>query len=98
MYVKKLKRKCGVKGCKHTETFTISKNREMGNSVIVCKECLIEALNTIEEQDKPIEFEKAEPVKVAEHEETPVVDEMVDNAEINESVAEEKPTRQRKAK
>lgn len=91
MYVKKLKRKCGVKGCKHTETFTISKNREMGNSVIVCKECLIEALNTIEEQNKPIEFEKAEPVKVAEQAEE-------QHEEAVAEITEEKPTRQRKAK
>ena len=75
MYVKKIKRKCGVRGCKNTESYAISKSREMGNSIIACKECLMETLNTIEEQNKPITFK-----------ETPVVDEVVD--EVDKSVDE----------
>lgn len=54
MYVKKIKRKCGVRGCKNTESYAISKSREMGNSIIACKECLEEALKTIEEKYMPI--------------------------------------------
>ena len=93
-YVKKIKRKCGVRGCKNTETFSISKSREAGNSIIVCKDCLVEALNTIEEQYKPIEFAKAEPVKVEEQTEEQHEEAVT---EINEPVAGEKPkTRQRK--
>lgn len=68
MYVKKIKRKCGVRGCKCTDTYAISKSREMGNSIIACKECLMDALATIEEQYKPITFEEA-----------PEVDEVVDD-------------------
>ena len=93
-YVKKTKRKCGTRGCKNIETFSISKSREAGNSIIVCKECLVEALNTIEEQYKPIEFAKAEPVKVAEQ-----TEEQHEEAVTEiEPVTEEKPkqTRQRK--
>ena len=63
MYIKKIKRKCGVRGCKCTESYAISKTREMGNSIIACKECLMEALNTIEEQNKPITFEEAPAVE-----------------------------------
>ena len=79
-YVKKIKRKCGVRGCKNTESYSISKSREMGNSIIVCKECLMEALNTIEEQKKPVEpipeakEEVNEPIHVTEEAETPVED------------------------
>ena len=44
MYVKKLKRKCSVRGCKSTDTFAISRNREVGNTVILCRECIEQAL------------------------------------------------------
>ena len=85
MYVKKIKRKCGVKGCKNTESYAISKTREMGNSIIACKECLLEALAQIEEQNKPISFVEA-----------PAVDEVVDKA-VDEVVAE-KPTQTKQRK
>ena len=41
MYAKRLKRKCSVRGCKNTDTFAISRTRELGGSVIICKSCLI---------------------------------------------------------
>lgn len=92
MYVKKIKRKCGVRGCKNTETYAISKSREMGNSIIACKECLMEALAIIEERNKPIE----EPITFKE---APAVDEVVDEVVTAvDEVVDEKPktTRQRK--
>ena len=92
MYVKKIKRKCGVRGCKNTESYAISKSREMGNSIIACKECLLEALAVIEEQNKPIE----EPITFKE---APAVDEVIDEAVSEEAPNEEekpKTTRQRK--
>ena len=61
MYIKKLKRKCNVRGCRNTESYAISKTREMGNSVIICKECLEEALKTIEEAEN-LTFKEAIPV------------------------------------
>ena len=54
MYVKRIKRKCGVRGCKNTDSYAISKSREAGNSIIACKECLLEALAVIEEANKPL--------------------------------------------
>lgn len=48
MYVKKLRRKCGVRGCRKIETFAISRTREAGNSVIICRDCLEEALKAID--------------------------------------------------
>lgn len=80
MYIKKIKRKCNVRGCKNTETYAISKSREMGNSIIACKECMLEALAEIE-----LKYAPAEVV-----EEAPAVDEAVD-----EAVAES-PKKQRK--
>lgn len=56
MNVKYIRRKCGVRGCKNIGSFSLSRTREMGNSVIICKECLKQALAAAEEykvEDKP---------------------------------------------
>ena len=75
MYVKKIKRKCGVRGCKNTVSFAISKTREMGNSIIACEECLMDALATIEEQNKPVVEVPTVEEETAVTEETPTVEE-----------------------
>lgn len=49
MYVRQVKRKCNVRGCKNTECFAISQTREVGNTVIVCKSCLSSALESLSE-------------------------------------------------
>lgn len=49
MFVKQVKRKCSVRGCKNTECFAISRTREIGNTVIICKSCLGQALGCIDE-------------------------------------------------
>lgn len=49
MYAKRLKRKCSVRGCKNTDTFAISRTRELGGSVIICKSCLGKALGVIDD-------------------------------------------------
>ena len=55
MYVKKIRRRCGNRGCRSTSNvYAISKTREMGNSIIVCEDCLRDALKTIEEASNPI--------------------------------------------
>jgi len=48
MYVRRVKRKCGVRGCKHTDSYAISLTSEVGNTVIACKECLLKAFKAIE--------------------------------------------------
>ena len=48
MYARKVKRKCGVRGCKNTDSYSLSLTRESGNSVIICKECLKAALSAAE--------------------------------------------------
>ena len=59
MKVKKIKRKCGVRGCKNVESFVISKTREMGNSIIICRECMAEALKSTESYVEPVKEKKA---------------------------------------
>ena len=49
MYVKKLRRKCGVRGCKNIDTYSVSLSREAGNTVIICKSCLGKALGAIDD-------------------------------------------------
>lgn len=54
MFIKRVKRKCSVRGCKNIDCFAISRTREVGNTVIICKKCVEEALETIN-QIKPDE-------------------------------------------
>lgn len=49
MYARKVRRKCSIRGCRCTESFAISKTREIGNSVIICKNCLKDGLIAIDE-------------------------------------------------
>lgn len=51
MFVRQVKRKCSVRGCKCTDSFAISRTREIGNTVIICKSCLGKALGAIDEID-----------------------------------------------
>ena len=67
MYIRKLRRKCEVRKCNNKDTFAISRSREAGNTIIVCRECLKEALAEIEKQ-----YPEAKTVAVAEVVETPV--------------------------
>lgn len=53
MYVRKVKRKCGVRGCKSIDSFAISETRESGNSVIICRNCLKNGLEAVEKFNIP---------------------------------------------
>lgn len=95
MYVKKIKRKCGVRGCKCTETYAISRSREMGNSIIVCESCLVEALAEIDMKYSRREAEEGEmPIPLEAVEEAPAVDEVVTEAPAEAPA--EAPKKQRK--
>ena len=49
MYVKKFRKKCDVRGCKNvSDVFIISRRSETGNSVAICKECLQDAIRSID--------------------------------------------------
>lgn len=56
MHIRHVKRKCSVRGCKNTDCFAISKNREIGNTVIMCKTCMEDALKAAKEF-KPVKRE-----------------------------------------
>ena len=61
MYTRKIKRKCGVRGCRNTVSYALSKTREMGNSVIICADCLKASLEAVEEAES-LTFKEAIPV------------------------------------
>lgn len=52
MNIRKVRKKCMMRGCKNTDTYAISKTREFGG-VIICKECISSASNEIEVLEKP---------------------------------------------
>jgi hypothetical protein len=59
MFVKKFKRKCDVRGCKNiSDVFLISKRREMGNTIAICRECMKEALSSTESYIEPVKVKK----------------------------------------
>lgn len=59
MFVKKFKRKCDVRGCKNTaDVFLISKRREMGNTIAMCRSCMKEALEATEHYTEPVKAKK----------------------------------------
>lgn len=66
MYAKKVKRKCGVRGCKNINSFHISLTREIGNSVIICKSCLEKGLKTVDDikpiPDARVHYSEAPPL------------------------------------
>lgn len=48
MVVKKIRRICDVRGCRNMVAYNISANRQIGNSVIICEDCLRAALKAVE--------------------------------------------------
>ena len=54
MYIKRIKRICGVRGCKNTETFILSRTREVGGSVVMCKSCIEEAFEAVKNYKEPV--------------------------------------------
>lgn len=51
MNVKKIRHICNVRGCKNTAAYTVSRTREMGNSIIICSDCAKEICKAINEYD-----------------------------------------------
>ena len=52
MNVRKLKKRCDVRGCKSLDTFCIARSAELGG-VVICEDCLREALAAIENYVEP---------------------------------------------
>ena len=96
MFVKKFKKKCGVRGCKNTHNvFVISKRREMGNTIAMCTDCIKETFRDIESYAEP-KKEIKEPQPLFPHPELEVtISSVADNepepTEVIEEATEEFP-------
>lgn len=53
MYLRKVKRKCSVRGCKNTQAYAVSRTREAGNSIIMCKQCMEDAAKAVQNFTEP---------------------------------------------
>ena len=59
MFVKKIKRKCDVRGCKNiADVYLISKRRDMSNTIAMCRDCIKEASSATEGYTEPIKAKK----------------------------------------
>lgn len=83
MYTRKIKRKCGVRGCKNTVSYALSKTREMGNSVIICADCLKASAEAIQFAEF-LTFKEAIPVSTG----TPV-EANTDEGDTTDAIPEE---------
>lgn len=104
MYAKRIRRKCSVRGCRNIDTYSIAKSKEAGNSVIICKSCLENALRSIENPTKakdlrvapkdvpplyPTAVPKTTSEEVAEPTQVEVVEEQTQDAEVPPTDASE---------
>jgi hypothetical protein len=94
MYVKKFKKKCGVRGCKNiSDVFIISRRREMGNTVAMCRQCMVDALKATDGYVEEVKVKKA-PTQLFPHPEikpttlSPVADEESQPTEVIEEATE----------
>lgn len=60
MFVKKFKKKCGVRGCKNiSDVFIVSRRREMGNTIAMCRQCMVDALKATDGYVEEVKSKKA---------------------------------------
>lgn len=92
MRARRIKRICSVRGCKNTDCYVIARFCEFANSVIICKDCLKDALSAIDPsifEVKTIEEPTAENIENATE---PIVENTA--AEKTDTKSEAKPKRQ----
>ena len=58
--IKKVKRICGVRGCRNTDCYSIVRGTEFGGSMIMCAECLKDALSAVKAAEKTAKEKAAE--------------------------------------
>lgn len=61
IYVRKLKKKCMIRGCGNTESFALTRSSSETGNVYICASCLAEGLSQVDEARK--KFNAAEKVK-----------------------------------
>lgn len=61
--IRKVHSKCMMKGCSCRSSYHISLSREMGNSIIICKNCAKRAIEMIDEYEKAHAAISSEPTE-----------------------------------
>ena len=77
--IKKVHKKCMMKGCTNRASYQISLSREIGNSIIICKDCANRAVQMIDDYEKNHSTAKA--VDTAE-DATETISEVADETEV----------------
>ena len=93
MFVRRVHRVCGVAGCMNLDSFYISKYRLVPGTVIMCKDCLKEALADIEKIEAEEAKARGEDPNAIKPEEEKTQDWTADPTEYDDSevVAETEP-------
>lgn len=63
MKVKKVKRKCDVRGCRNTDCYSISYCSESGSTIIICAGCIAKANELINGKSNPPEKKASKPAE-----------------------------------
>ncbi len=54
IFVKRIRRQCGMRGCKNTDTYSLSHfNESAASNIIICKDCLDAALEAVKNCTMP---------------------------------------------
>lgn len=53
MYIKRIRRKCGVRGCRSLDTYNIALTPDGGQTVIMCRSCIDAAVKAVSECTQP---------------------------------------------
>lgn len=49
IFVKRIRRQCGMRGCRSTDTYSLSRfNESAAGNIIICKDCLKAAMEAVE--------------------------------------------------
>lgn len=82
--IRKVHRKCMMKGCRSTTSYHISLSREIGNSIIICRDCAQKALKMIDEFEKRSMPSAAEEASDDTQETAEIADDVQEKAEITD--------------
>lgn len=54
IYAKRIRRQCGMRGCRNTDTYSLSQFNEIAaGNIIICKDCLKAAMEAVESCTMP---------------------------------------------
>ena len=73
MKIRKMKRICGIKGCRNKDTYVVAKNYGLGGGLIICRDCaeaIVKAIDELENGQMTAATEEAATEEAATEEAT----------------------------